>query len=183
MERIGIYGGTYSPPHVGHLRAAEYAIEALQLDRLLLIPTGVSPHKEMSAGASSADRLEMLRLSAAGIEKAEVSVIEIRRSGSSYTVDTLRQLKSENSGAELVLLMGTDMSCASIPGGSRRPSPHLRHWRYSAGAQRARRRSCRLRSRRWKPWAQRWNWWKIPSTPFPPRICGGCCFSAAPIPS
>ena len=109
MERIGIYGGTYSPPHVGHLRAAEYAVEALKLDRLLLIPTGVSPHKEMSAGASSADRLEMLRLSAAGIEKAEVSDIEIRRSGSSYTVDTLRQLKSEHPGAELVLLMGTDM--------------------------------------------------------------------------
>ena len=109
MERIGIYGGTYSPPHIGHLRAAEYAIEALKLDRLLLIPTGVSPHKEMSSGASSADRLEMVRISAEGIKKAEVSDIEIRREGSSYTVDTLRQLKSENSGAELVLLMGTDM--------------------------------------------------------------------------
>ena len=107
--RIGIYGGTYSPPHIGHLRAAEYAIEALKLDRLLLIPTGVSPHKEMSSGASSADRLEMVRISAEGIKKAEVSDIEIRREGSSYTVDTLRQLKSENSGAELVLLMGTDM--------------------------------------------------------------------------
>ena len=70
MERIGIYGGTYSPPHIGHLKAAEYAIEALGLDRLLLIPTGVSPHKAMSAGATSADRLEMLRLSAAGMEKA-----------------------------------------------------------------------------------------------------------------
>jgi nicotinate-nucleotide adenylyltransferase len=68
--RIGIYGGTYSPPHIGHLRAAEYAIEALKLDRLLLIPTGVSPHKAMSAGATSEDRLEMLRLSAAGIDKA-----------------------------------------------------------------------------------------------------------------
>ena len=67
MERIGIYGGTYSPPHIGHLKAAEYAIEALGLDRLLLIPTGVSPHKAMSAGAPSADRLEMLRLSAANM--------------------------------------------------------------------------------------------------------------------
>ena len=107
--RIGIYGGTYSPPHIGHLRAAEYAIEALKLDRLLLIPTGVSPHKEMSAGASAADRLQMLRLSAASIDKAEVSDIEIRRAGSSYTVDTLRQIRAENPGAELVLLMGTDM--------------------------------------------------------------------------
>ena len=107
--RIGIYGGTYSPPHIGHLRAAEYAIEALKLDRLLLIPTGVSPHKAMSAGATSADRLQMLRLSAANMEKAQVSDIEIRRQGSSYTVDTLRAIREENSGAELVLLMGTDM--------------------------------------------------------------------------
>ena len=109
MERIGIYGGTYSPPHIGHMRAAEYAIEALALDRLLLIPTGVSPHKEMASGAGSADRLEMLRLSAVGLEKAEVSDIELKREGRSYTVDTLRLLKAENPGAEMVLLMGTDM--------------------------------------------------------------------------
>ena len=107
--RIGIYGGTYSPPHIGHLRAAEYAIEACKLDKLLLIPTGVSPHKAMSAGASSADRLEMLRLSAAQIEKTEVSDIEILREGRSYTVDTLGTIREENPGAELVLLMGTDM--------------------------------------------------------------------------
>ena len=109
MERIGIYGGTYSPPHIGHLRAAEYAIEACKLDRLLLIPTGVSPHKEMASGASSADRLQMLRISAEGIEKAQVSDIEIKREGSSYTVDTLRALKEQNPDSELVLLMGTDM--------------------------------------------------------------------------
>ena len=109
MERIGIYGGTYNPPHIGHLRAAEYVIEACSLDRLLLIPTGVSPHKEMAAGATSADRLEMLRLSAMGIEKAEVSDIELKREGRSYTVDTLRAIRQENPGAELVLLMGTDM--------------------------------------------------------------------------
>ena len=109
LERIGIYGGTYSPPHIGHIRAAEYAIGALKLDRLLLIPTGVSPHKEMAAGASSADRLEMLRLSSSGIERAEVSDMEIRRAGSSYTVDTLRTLKEQNPDSQLVLLMGTDM--------------------------------------------------------------------------
>ena len=109
MERIGIYGGTYSPPHIGHIRAAEYAIGALKLDRLLLIPTGVSPHKAMSAGATAADRLEMLRLSAAGIEKAEASDIELKREGSSYTVDTLRAVRAENPDAELLLLMGTDM--------------------------------------------------------------------------
>jgi len=109
LERIGIYGGTYSPPHIGHIRAAEYAIEACKLDRLLLIPTGVSPHKEMAAGATAADRLQMLRLSAAGIKKAQVSDMELKREGRSYTVDTLGQLRAENPGAELVLLMGTDM--------------------------------------------------------------------------
>ena len=109
MERIGIYGGTYSPPHVGHLRAAEYAVGALKLDRLLLIPTGVSPHKAMSSGATAADRLEMLRLSAKDMDKAEACDIELRREGASYTVDTLRTLKGENPDAELVLLMGTDM--------------------------------------------------------------------------
>lgn len=109
MERIGIYGGTYNPPHIGHMRAAEYAIQALALDRLLLIPTGVSPHKEMAAGASSADRLQMLRLSAEGIERAEVSDIEIRREGRSYTVDTLRAIREKSPDSELFLLMGTDM--------------------------------------------------------------------------
>ena len=109
MERIGIYGGTYNPPHIGHLKAAEFAIDALKLDRLLLIPTGVSPHKEMAAGASTADRLELLRLSAASIEKAQVSDIEIRREGRSYTVDTLRAIKAAHPDSELFLLMGTDM--------------------------------------------------------------------------
>ncbi|MBQ7230108.1 MAG: nicotinate (nicotinamide) nucleotide adenylyltransferase, partial [Oscillospiraceae bacterium] len=109
MERIGIYGGTYSPPHIGHIRAAEYAIETCKLDRLLLIPTGVSPHKAMAAGASSEDRLHMLELSARQIRGAEVSDMEIRREGSSYTVDTLRALKGAYPDSELVLLMGTDM--------------------------------------------------------------------------
>lgn len=109
MERIGIYGGTYSPPHVGHLKAAEFAIEALKLDRLLLIPTGVSPHKEMAAGATSEDRLRMLQLSAAGMEKASVSDMELKRQGRSYTVDTLGELKERYPQSELVLLMGTDM--------------------------------------------------------------------------
>ncbi len=109
MERIGIYGGTFNPPHLGHLRAAMYAVEALGLDRLLLIPTGVSPHKEMAAGATSQDRLEMVRLAASGLDKLQVSDLELRRAGRSYTVDTLRDLREQYPEAELVLLMGTDM--------------------------------------------------------------------------
>lgn len=109
MERIGIYGGTFNPPHVGHLRAAEYAIEACKLDRLLLIPTGTSPHKDMAGAVAAEQRMEMLRLSAAGVERAEVSDLEVRREGKSYTVDTLRALRAEHPAAELVLMMGTDM--------------------------------------------------------------------------
>ncbi len=109
MERIGIYGGTFNPPHLGHLRAAQYAIEALQLDRLLLIPTGVSPHKDMAAGALTQDRLNMVSLAARGTEKLEACDIEVKREGRSYTVDTLRALRERYPEAELVLLMGTDM--------------------------------------------------------------------------
>ncbi len=109
MERIGIYGGTFNPPHLGHLRAAVYAVEALHLNRLLLIPTGVSPHKNMAAGAGACDRLAMLELAAADFDKIEVCDIEVKREGKSYTVDTLRALQEQYPGDELTLLMGTDM--------------------------------------------------------------------------
>ena len=110
MERIGIYGGTYNPPHIGHIRAAEYALEALKLDRLLLIPDAIAPHKDMPTDSAGPEqRLHMLQLSAAGLERAEVSDMELKRQGKSYTVDTVRALHRENPDAQLVLLMGTDM--------------------------------------------------------------------------
>ena len=109
MERIGIYGGTFNPPHIGHMRAAAHAIEVLKLDRLLLIPNGSAPHKIVASGASSRQRLEMLQLSARGMKKAQVSSIELEREGKSYTADTITQLRAENPDAELVLMMGTDM--------------------------------------------------------------------------
>ncbi len=109
MKRMGIYGGTFNPPHVGHLRAAEYAMEALELDRLLLIPNASAPHKIVAAGASPSQRLEMLELSAQGLENAQVSDREQARGGTSYTADTLAELKAEYPDWELMLLMGTDM--------------------------------------------------------------------------
>ena len=109
MERIGIYGGTFNPPHIGHMRAAAHAIETLKLDRLLLIPNNVAPHKIVKDGASGLQRLEMLRLSSRGMEKAEVSSIELEREGASYTAHTIAQLRREYPEAELVLMMGTDM--------------------------------------------------------------------------
>lgn len=106
--RIGIYGGTFSPVHIGHVQAARAFMEQMWLDVLFVIPTGVSPHKEMSESASSQDRLNMCSLAFAGMEGVIVSDIEILRQGKSYTVDTLRAF-SVNSEDRLFLLCGTDM--------------------------------------------------------------------------
>ena len=109
MERIGIYGGTFNPPHIGHMRAAAHAAEVLKLDRLLLIPNGSAPHKIVADGASGEQRLQMLQLSARGLKMAEVSDIELKREGKSYTADTIAQLRELYPEEELVLMMGTDM--------------------------------------------------------------------------
>ena len=105
MERIGIYGGTFNPPHVGHLRAAEAAMALLRLDRLILMPAFCSPDKQ-TPEVSAEHRLQMLRLAAK--PDMEVSELEIARGGTSYTVDTLRQLREMYPDAELVLLLGSD---------------------------------------------------------------------------
>ena len=108
MARIGIYGGAFNPPHTGHIRAAEYAVQALQLDKLLLIPSCTSPHKPLPAGSPEPEqRLEMTKLWAG--EKMEVCDIELSRGGTSYTYQTVEQLKSRYPQDELVLFMGTDM--------------------------------------------------------------------------
>ena len=110
MERIGIYGGTFNPPHLGHIQAAAQAIDALGLDRLLLIPDRIAPHKVMpSNSASPEQRLEMLRLASRNYPKMEVSDIELKREGPSYTYETVEQLNAMYPDAQLVLMMGTDM--------------------------------------------------------------------------
>ena len=105
--RVGIYGGTFSPVHNGHVAAAKAFMEQMWLDILYVIPTGVTPHKDMKGDATAADRLEMCRLAFAGMEGVIVSDLEMRREGKSYTVDTLRELYDPN--GRLFLLMGTDM--------------------------------------------------------------------------
>ena len=110
MERIGIYGGTFNPPHIGHILAASQAIETLKLDRLLLIPDRIAPHKELPGNSATPEqRLEMLRIAAAEQEKMIPSRIELDREGPSYTVETVRQLHRDYPQAELYLLMGADM--------------------------------------------------------------------------
>ena len=105
--RVGIYGGTFSPVHNGHVAAAKAFMEQMWLEILYVIPTGVTPHKDMKGDATAADRLEMCRLAFEGVEGVIVSDLEMRREGKSYTVDTLRELYDPE--GRLFLLMGTDM--------------------------------------------------------------------------
>ena len=110
MEKIGIFGGSFNPPHLGHVGAARYAAKALGLTRLLLIPSGQTPNKPVpELTASPRQRLEMLRLAFSQEPLAEVLSMEVDRGGESYTWQTVRQLRAENPEAELFLLLGTDM--------------------------------------------------------------------------
>lgn len=106
--KIGIYGGTFSPPHMGHVRAADEFMRSMELDKLLIIPTFVPPHKTESERVEPEMRLEMCRLAFVG-EKYEISDIEIKRGGRSYTALTLDSLKGIYPDDELYLLCGTDM--------------------------------------------------------------------------
>jgi nicotinate-nucleotide adenylyltransferase len=105
--RLGIVGGTFDPIHLGHVAMAEAGAACAGLERVLLVPSAMPPHRA-AAAAPAADRLEMCRLAAAGHPLLEVSDVELRRSGPSYTADTLRQLAADREGDELYLLLGWD---------------------------------------------------------------------------
>ncbi len=109
--KIGLYGGTFNPVHLGHIGAARFAVEYLGLDKLLLIPAGIPPHKQMDAGTPVPRcRLEMAALAAEAIgPRAEALDIELRREGKSYTLDTVEAVRKMYPGASFYLLMGTDM--------------------------------------------------------------------------
>jgi nicotinate-nucleotide adenylyltransferase len=114
MRRIGVFGGTFDPPHLGHLVLAEWAWAQLRLDRVLLIPAGVPPHKLGRRLSDPAHRLAMTRLAVRGNPALGVSDLEARRAGPSFTVDTLGALRRRHPGAHLFLLMGED-SLADFP--------------------------------------------------------------------
>jgi len=108
--KIAIYGGSFNPPHIGHAEAARAACEALKPDKFLIIPASTPPHKELEKNSPSPEqRLEFCRLAFADIPGAEVSDLELRREGKSYTADTVDELREEYPGAEICLVMGTDM--------------------------------------------------------------------------
>ncbi len=119
--KIGIYGGSFNPPHLGHLAAAGAAVAALGLDRLVFIPAGVPPHKELAPGTPGREqRLEMTRIAADQLLMPASTLVwdtELYREGKSYTADTLEEAAARWPGDELWLLMGTDMFLT------------LHHWR------------------------------------------------------
>ena len=111
--KIGVYGGTFNPPHLGHIAAARAVFELLGLDRLVLVPAGLPPHKDLPAGTPTPEqRLELTRLAGEQLglgERVETLDLELRRPGPSFTADTLAQLRQRYPEDELWLLMGTDM--------------------------------------------------------------------------
>lgn len=106
--RIGVLGGTFDPPHIGHLIIAEQARQQLHLDRVLFVPAHIPPHKKNGATASPQQRLTMVEQAIAQSPAFEVSPIEIRRLGISYTIDTLRELREIYRRAKFFLIVGGD---------------------------------------------------------------------------
>ena len=111
--RLGILGGTFNPPHLGHLVCAQEAYVHLRLDRVMLTPARIPPHKPVDDEPGPEHRLELCRLAVAGDERFEVSGIEVGRQGPSYTVDTLEELSSPRVN-ELYLILGADIA-AGLP--------------------------------------------------------------------
>jgi len=110
MGRIGIFGGSFNPPHKGHLLAVQEQRRVLRLDKVLLIPAGMPPHKQLAQDSPSGGmRLAMTKALVAGDSALAVSDIELNRKGNSYTADTLLSLHAQYPDDELFLLMGTDM--------------------------------------------------------------------------
>jgi len=107
--RLGIFGGTFDPPHFGHLLAAVDAVERLTLDRLVLVPAAVQPLKSGRAAAAAQDRLAMARLLVDDDPRFEVDPLEIERAGLSFSVDTLRAFASRFPSAERYFLVGADV--------------------------------------------------------------------------
>ena len=108
--RLGVLGGTFDPPHVGHLLAASDAFEALSLDRLLFVPAKVPPFKSRTVQASADQRQHMLELTLGDDPRFQASRIELDRDGLSFTVDTLEALQRETPGGSLFMLIGEDLA-------------------------------------------------------------------------
>ena len=113
LKSLWVYGGTFNPLHTGHIHAVRQAMETLRLDKLLMIPDRIAPHKEIPSGSPTPEqRLQMLQLAVAGEPGIEVSDIELKREGPSYTYLTVETLRETYPDAKLYLIMGTDIAPA-----------------------------------------------------------------------
>lgn len=112
--KLGILGGTFNPPHLGHLVCAQEAYDQLALDRVVLMPAGVPPHKRVAADPGAEARWELCRLAIGEDERFAVSRLELDRPGQSFTVDTLRVLRDSDPQADLTFVVGGDMA-RSLP--------------------------------------------------------------------
>ncbi len=107
-ERVGIFGGSFNPPHVAHQIIADFVLDQFELDRILWIPNHQSPLKDRSELADAEDRLAMTHAATAGNEAFEVSDCELRRAGLSYTIDTVAELQEQQPETEFHLMIGSD---------------------------------------------------------------------------
>ena len=110
--RVGILGGAFNPPHLGHLVCAQEALVQLELDRVVFVPVGEAPHRTLDDDPGPEARLEMVELAMADDERFVASRIEMDREGPSYTADTLEQLRAEAPDDELFLILGGDQAAA-----------------------------------------------------------------------
>jgi nicotinate-nucleotide adenylyltransferase len=110
--RVGILGGAFNPPHLGHLVCAQEALVQLELDRVVFVPVGEAPHRTLDDDPGPEARLEMVELAMADDERFVASRIEMDRKGPSYTADTLEQLREEAPDDELFLILGGDQAAA-----------------------------------------------------------------------
>jgi len=114
MGDIGILGGTFNPPHMGHLVMAQEALDQLDLDRVVLMPVAVPPHKEAREDPGAEERVDLCRLAVGDDDRLEVSTLEVDRGGASYTVDTLRTFHELEPEHDLIFIVGGDMA-QSLP--------------------------------------------------------------------
>jgi nicotinate-nucleotide adenylyltransferase len=110
MARVGLLGGTFNPPHLGHLVCAQEALCALGLDRVLLLPARVPPHKAVEDDPGIGHRVAMCQAAVAPDPRLGLSLVDVRRDGPAYTVDTLRELHASAPGDELTFIVGGDMA-------------------------------------------------------------------------
>ena len=132
MSRIGVLGGAFNPPHIGHLLLAQEAAATLGLERVLLVPTGVAPHKRIEPEPGAELRLAMTRLAAAADPLLEASPLEVEREGPSFAYRTLELLTDERPGSELTFVMGADVAAGFA--GWRRPERVLELARIAVAA-------------------------------------------------